>query len=126
MTVVAAKGPGPVTHSAPAPVAAPAAARPEKIDVAALPTREEVEVRPVKIRPTIFIQAGAFREYVNANRLRARLTTLGHPVNVSQVYVTNQPFFRVRLGPLPTVEDADIALGRVVTLGYPEARIVVD
>lgn len=126
MTVVAAKGPGPVTHSAPAPVAAPAAARPEKIDVAALPTREKVEVQPVKNRPTIFIQAGAFREYVNANRLRARLTSLGHPVNVSQVYVTNQPFFRVRLGPLQTVEDADIALERVVALGYPEARIVVD
>lgn len=126
MTVVAAKGPGPVTHSAPAPVAAPAAAGAELIDVAALPTREKVEVQPVKNRPTIFIQAGAFRVYVNANRLRARLTSLGHPVNVSQVYVTNQPFFRVRLGPLQTVEDADIALERVVALGYPEARIVVD
>ncbi|MBE9557467.1 MAG: septal ring lytic transglycosylase RlpA family protein [Proteobacteria bacterium] len=132
MTAVAVKGPGPVIHSAPAPapapapVAAPAPARAEPIDVAALPTREEVEVQPVKNRPTIFIQAGAFREYVNANRLRARLTSLGHPVNVSQVYVTNQPFFRVRLGPLLTVEDADIALERVVALGYPEALIVVD
>ncbi|MEN8197112.1 MAG: SPOR domain-containing protein, partial [Pseudomonadota bacterium] len=47
-------------------------------------------------------------------------------VNVSQVYVTNQPFFRVRLGPLRTVEDADMALERVVALGYPEARIIVD
>ncbi|MCK4868007.1 MAG: SPOR domain-containing protein [Alphaproteobacteria bacterium] len=107
-------------------MAAPAPARAEPINVAALPTREEVEVQPVKNRPTIFIQAGAFREYVNANRLRARLTSLGHPVNVSQVYVTNQPFFRVRLGPLLTVEDADIALERVVALGYPEALIVVD
>ena len=81
---------------------------------------------PVETRPNIFIQAGAFREYINANRLRARLTTLGHPVDVSQVYISNQPFFRVRLGPLTNVADADIALERVVVLGYPEARIVVD
>jgi len=81
---------------------------------------------PVETQPNIFIQAGAFREYINANRLRARLTSLGHPVNVSQVYISNQPFFRVRLGPMTNVEDADIALERVVVLGYPEARIVVD
>jgi rare lipoprotein A len=119
--------PAPTVSAPPAkPVANDGGARPAPIDVAALPSREKVEVLPVKIRPNIFIQAGAFREYINANRLRARLTTLGHPVNVSQIYVTNQPFFRVRLGPLPTVEDADMALERVVTLGYPEARIVVD
>lgn len=96
------------------------------INVATLPAREEVEQLPVDGRPNIFIQAGAFRDFVNANRLRARLTTLGHPVKVSQVYVTNQPFFRVRLGPLGNVEDADRALARVVDLGYPNAQIVID
>ena len=107
--------------------AAPAyAEQPSSINVAGLPSREEVEQVPVAANPNIFIQAGAFREYTNANRLRARLTRLGHPVNVSQIYVTNQPFFRVRLGPLDTVEDADQALERVVALGYPDAHIVVD
>ena len=105
---------------------APAPDRPAPIEVATLPTREEVEHVKLDHAPNIFIQAGAFREYVNANRLRARLASLGHPVNVSQVYVTNQPFFRVRMGPLSTVEDADRALERVVALGYPEARIIVD
>lgn len=117
-------------RTAPAAVPPPAvvseAPVPAPIAVAASPTREQVEVLPVGSQPSIFIQAGAFREYINANRLRARLTTLGHPVNVSQIYVTNQPFFRVRLGPLQTVEDADMALERVVSLGYPEARIIVD
>ncbi len=102
------------------------AEQPAPINVAALPSREEVEQVPVAASPNIFIQAGAFREYTNANRLRARLTRLGHPVNVSQIYVSNQPFFRVRLGPLDTVEDADQALERVVALGYPDAHIVVD
>ena len=108
------------------PVTDETSARPEPIDVADLQSREKVDMLPVENQPTMFIQAGAFREYINANRLRARLTGLGHPVNVSQIYVTNQPFFRVRLGPLTNVEDADIALERVVALGYPEARIVVD
>lgn len=123
MTAVAADGGEQQQRTAPA-ASKEAATAP--IVVATLPTREQVEVLPVNDRPSIFIQAGAFREYVNANRLRARLTSLGHPVNVSQIYVTNQPFFRVRLGPLPNVEDADTALERVVALGYPEARIIVD
>jgi len=123
------------TPSESAPVTSPAFAKPvadnvdvrsEAIDVAALPSREKIELLPVESQPNIFIQAGAFREYINANRLRARLTSLGHPVNVSQVYVTNQPFFRVRLGPMTNVDDADLALERVVALGYPEARIIVD
>jgi rare lipoprotein A len=121
--------PAPALAVSPAPVepaANDAVALTAPIDIAALPSREKVEVLPVGSQPNIFVQAGAFRKYINANRLRARLTVLGHQVNVSQVYVTNQPFFRVRLGPLRTVEDADMALERVVTLGYPEARIVVD
>ena len=129
MTAVTASG-GTPQQQIPAEVLTPAAPvvskAPAPVTVAAPPTREQVEVLPVDIQPSIFIQAGAFREYVNANRLRARLTSLGHPVNVSQIYVTNQPFFRVRLGPLQTVEDADMALERVVALGYPEARIIVD
>ncbi|NIQ93994.1 MAG: SPOR domain-containing protein, partial [Desulfuromonadales bacterium] len=85
-----------------------------------------VVVLPVEAQPAIFIQAGAFTRFDNANRLRARLTPLGHPVRVTQVYITNQPFFRVRLGPLASVEAADRALDRVTTLGYPEARIVIE
>lgn len=96
------------------------------IDVKTLPVRDKVDQVAIHGKPQIFIQAGAFREFVNANRLRARLTGLGQPVMVSQVYVTNQPFFRVRLGPLRSVEDADTALARLVALGYPEAQIVVD
>ena len=133
MAAVAGDRSSPPAESAPAAQTTPAVQsadaryrRPAPIDVATLRSREKVELMPVKRRPSIFIQAGAFRQYVNANRLRARLTTLGHPVKVTQVYVTNQPFFRVRLGPLGTVEDADLALDRVVALGYPNARIVID
>jgi rare lipoprotein A len=87
---------------------------------------EPVQVVPVGTAPKIFVQAGAFARYDNANRLRARLTALGHPVRVTQVYITHQPMFRVRVGPLASVESADRTLDRMVAAGYPDAHIVID
>ena len=87
---------------------------------------ESVQVVPVGAAPMIFVQAGAFARYDNANRLRARLTALGHPVKVTQIYITHQPMFRVRVGPLASVEMADRTLDRMVGAGYPDAHIVID
>jgi rare lipoprotein A len=87
---------------------------------------ESVGLVPVGAAPPIFIQAGAFSQYDNANRLRARLGVLGYPVRVHQVYITNQPMFRVRVGPLRSVEAADQTLDRLVAAGYPDAQIVID
>lgn len=93
----------------------------------AVPGRDEdVVVVALDKRSRIFIQAGAFARFGNANRLRARLSTLGPAVNINQVYVTNQPMFRVRIGPLSSVAEADETLERVIRFGYPEARIIVD
>lgn len=87
---------------------------------------ESVGLVPVGEKPPIFIQAGAFSQYNNANRLRARLGVLGYPVRVHQVYITNQPMFRVRVGPLRSVEAADQTLDRLVAAGYSDAQIVID
>ena len=35
-------------------------------------------------------------------------------------------FFRVRLGPIVNVQQADTTLARVIGSGYSEARIVID
>lgn len=87
---------------------------------------ESVDLVPIGRTPSIFIQAGAFSQYDNANRLRARLGILGYPVRVHQVYITNQPMFRVRVGPLRSIEAADQTLDRLVAAGYPDAQIVID
>lgn len=87
---------------------------------------EKVTVVPVATQPQIFIQAGAFASYNNANRVRARLSVLGTEVSITQVYVINRPLFRVRLGPLVSVADADRTLAQVIAVGIPEARIIVD
>jgi rare lipoprotein A len=72
----------------------------------------------------IFVQAGAFAQYHNANQTRARLASLG-PVEISSVLVDDRDLFRVRLGPLTSVEEADGVLERVIHSGYNDARIVV-
>ena len=83
-------------------------------------------VTTVAVRPTnIYIQAGAFARAENANRLKAKLAELG-PVRVSDTAVSGINLFRVRLGPVASVDAADRLLDRVVGNGAPDARIVVD
>ena len=91
---------------------------------ASLPDSSVVTQEPVT--PShIFVQAGAFTQFENANRVRAMLSGLG-PVKVSQVLVDDRDFYRVRIGPLQTVEEGDRMLQSVIAAGYPDARIIVD
>ncbi|MBM3566057.1 MAG: septal ring lytic transglycosylase RlpA family protein [Alphaproteobacteria bacterium] len=73
----------------------------------------------------IYVQAGAFRNFDNANKVSAKLTKVG-PVSVSPTLSGGQDVFRVRLGPIASVEEADRFLDRVIRSGYPDARVVVD
>ncbi|HZS84992.1 MAG TPA: septal ring lytic transglycosylase RlpA family protein [Stellaceae bacterium] len=111
----------------PAPLPRPVPTPPAQLQLAsavATPLPEKVSVVPV--RPTqIYIQVGAFAKPDNAWRLKGRLDPLGH-VNVSGVRTNGMNVFRVRLGPIATVEEADQLLARVIQSGLPEARIVVD
>ena len=84
------------------------------------------QVNVVAVKPTgIFVQAGAFANQTNAQRLSTSLAGIG-PTKVVQVKVGAQTFYRVRIGPAINVEDADRMLERVAAAGFPEARIVVD
>jgi rare lipoprotein A len=83
-----------------------------------------VSVQPVK--PTnIFIQAGAFLQQGNATNLTRKLSPLGQ-TRVTMVQVGAQTFYRVRLGPIQRVEDADQLLQKVIETGQPDARIIVE
>jgi rare lipoprotein A len=85
---------------------------------------DNVTVTPVK-KTSLFVQAGAFTQFENANRVRAKLSPMG-PVTVASVLVNGKDFYRVRVGPLQSVTDADRMLEAVSRAGYPDARIVVD
>jgi rare lipoprotein A len=88
------------------------------------PLSSTVSYQPVK--PTnIFIQAGAFLQQGNAQNLTNKLHNLG-ATRITQVQVGQQIFYRVRLGPIQHVEDADALLQKVIQTGQPDARIVVE
>lgn len=121
--------PPPGIRAAPGPSTARPSATPPPSAVAALsqPVQVPDTVRQVAVKPTgIYIQTGAFADFNNANRQKVLLSSLG-PTNVSQITLNNQqPLFRVRLGPISSVAEADKLLERVSASGYPDARVIVD
>jgi rare lipoprotein A len=113
----------PPVAALPQPLPAPPPTPPVQVASAA-PTTVPVKLLPVK--PTqIFIQAGAFAKPDNAYRLKSRLDPLG-AVKVTGVRSNGIDVYRVRLGPIPSVDEADRLLTHVVGSGLTEARIVVD
>ena len=112
--------PTPMPLPAPPPRAVPAVFTP--IEPPPLP--ERVAVVPVK-STQIYVQAGAFARSDNAMRLKTKLDGLGFVV-VSGARINGTDVFRVRLGPVATIDEADQLLSRVIGSGVPEARIVVD
>jgi rare lipoprotein A len=111
--------------------APPAGAQPKPTAVSAVGLANpapifDQRVFQMPVRPTqIFVQAGSFTSYENARQLGAKLSGLG-PAQVSPAQIGAQRFYRVRLGPIASVADADTVLARVISFGHPEARIVVD
>lgn len=73
----------------------------------------------------IYVQAGSFGVYDNALRLRDRLMAISN-ATVQQTEVRGQTFYRVRVGPAASVEEADELLSRVVNSGHGDAMIVVE
>jgi rare lipoprotein A len=83
-------------------------------------------VTTVPVRPTnIFVQAGSFTRVDNALRLRARLSQLGN-VQVAEAMVESRQYFRVRIGPVASVDEADRLLAMLLGNGHVDARVVVD
>lgn len=73
----------------------------------------------------IYVQAGAFGNPDNANRLKDRLRAIA-PTQVRTAMVNGATFYRVRLGPFAGVDDADLAMAQVVGLGEVNALIVIE
>jgi len=95
-------------------------------ETVALNTSPEAAVQQQPVKPTsIYVQAGAFGLFDNANKVRARLSPLGS-VFLDQVLINGQDLYRVRIGPLKDVQQADATLAQVIVTGYPDARIIVD
>ena len=97
------------------------AAAPEPVK----PPPPPAQVAVVSVGPSdLYVQAGAFTLYDNANRLAARLLSFGE-ISIQSAIVGENEFFRVRIGPLASIEQADGVLADLIGSGFPESRIIV-
>lgn len=102
---------------------APQTALPKSIS-ATKPVAEYVQL-PVTGANLIYVQAGAFTNIDNANRLSQKLSKIGQ-TKVAEALVKGVQYYRVRVGPIATVPEADKMLKRVLSSGADNARIIVD
>jgi rare lipoprotein A len=84
--------------------------------------------RPSAARASVnglFVQIGAFSQFTNANRIRARLSPIA-PAHIAQLTVNGQPSFRVFIGPAPNNAAAGRLLASVRHAGYSDAHLVAE
>lgn len=122
--------PPPGARAAPAPRSAPAFPAPPPaapVQLASISTERlpETLTQSYATPGTLWIQAGAFGNAQNAERMRARLAGVG-PATATPVTAGGRTLWRVRLGPAPSVAEADRLLAAAVRAGAGDARIVVD
>ena len=105
-----------------------------RTQVAAIPERQAPVERPRPVAPAVpvsqmpsssgmFVQAGAFTSYANAQRRATELSPLG-TARISEAIVGNATFYRVRLGPYADPNAASRVLSEVLAAGYGDARLV--
>lgn len=83
-------------------------------------------VKQFPVSPTsIYVQVGSFSNPENVQKARETLSAIG-PVGVKKIQVGGEYYFRVQVGPVQSVDEADHLLSRVINGGFPEARIRVD
>lgn len=90
-----------------------------------MPTADGIVSTVTVVPSRIFVQAGSFTRMSNAHKLRARLAKIGK-AQIAQALVDNRYYFRVRFGPMGSVEAADQLLAVLLDNGHKEARVVVD
>lgn len=100
------------------------------------PARERINLSPIATataasapaaNPTLFLQVGAFSSRSNAERLRSELerAALGK-VEISAFAGLGGPVYRVRIGPLASVEEADRMATALAAYNIDTPRVVID
>ena len=77
--------------------------------------------------PSLYVQAGAFADQRNAQRVLDHLHTGGLPSAFILAPPDGKPpLYRVRLGPISSVPEFDQLAAKLRALGYPDARLATD
>ena len=89
---------------------------------------EARQARSEKSRPTrLFVQVGSFRAASNATNLRTKLSAISRfPVRVRRAMSEGRVMYRVWLGPVSSVEEANQVSQVLGVLGVEDPRIIVE
>ena len=97
-------------------------------DEPAIPvTARAPESMPLASAPRLYLQVGAFTNRDNAESLKARLAGADlRAVHIQNTDLDATPLYRVRIGPLDSVDESDRLAARVVAQGLPAPIVVVE
>lgn len=73
----------------------------------------------------IYVQGGAYTSVENARRMQQQLSKVS-PAAITEAVIKGTKFYRVRIGPISNVPQADSMLAKVSRSGVRGARIVVE
>jgi len=78
-------------------------------------------------RPVLFVQAGAFADPANAERLAAKLRGGGYgKIFVRDDFIAGRRMYRVRIGPVPDVPEFDRIVAALEQAGVHDAHLALD
>ncbi len=87
----------------------------------------EPEPLPPASVPRLYLQVGAFTSRDNAENLKLRLTRADlKSVHIQNIDLDATPLYRVRIGPLDSVDESDRLAVRVAAQGLPNPIVVVE
>ena len=110
-------------HSPPRPAAAGAARRRRPL----LQPRRRHRSPGAPRRPALFVQAGAFADPANADRLATKLRGGGYgKVFVRDDVIAGRRLYRVRIGPVPDVPEFDRIVAALEQAGVHDAHLALD
>jgi rare lipoprotein A len=126
MVEVRTVGPASVPGVVPPP---PPAAPPSAAPAAGPPGAPVIAPAPVTSAPVaaLFVQAGAFADPANAQRLAQKLRDGGYgKVFVRDDVIAGRRMYRVRIGPVPDVPDFDRIVAALEQVGVRDAHLALD
>lgn len=105
--------------------------RPRRTRVAAIKNKVPIQTHAAaadKSGPTgrLYLQVGAFAERANAEQLRKRVADVLNSGEINTGYNIENKLYRVRIGPLANMEEADKLADKLAQSGITHSKLVVD
>jgi cell division protein FtsN len=95
----------------------------EIADAAADRAKAGSAARPPLPRGDVVLQAGSFKQPVEAEKLVAKLAYLGIDARIQRTPVDDETWYRVRIGPIETVEELDAVRSKLLEAEIDAAAV---